>query len=128
MAWIRCVLPSPTPPYTNSGLYDVGWSATCNPAARASWFAFPATNVLNVNVGLRLPGSTRRAGFVPSGVATAAAGAGVLAAANPLLVEGTGAAGTGLTCAGAGSLAALACRVAAASATANSTATDAPVA
>src|SRR5438067_4156861 len=62
MAWIRCVFPSPTPPYTNRGLYEVGWPATWRPAARASWFALPATNVAKVNPGLRLACSPRRAG------------------------------------------------------------------
>ena len=62
MAWIRCVLPSPTPPYTNSGLYDVGCSATCMPPARASWFALPDTKVAKLNPGLRLACSPRLCG------------------------------------------------------------------
>src|SRR5689334_14887368 len=74
IAWIRCVLPRPTPPYTNSGLYDVGWSATCRPAARASWFALPATNAPKVNVGFSPPGSGRRAPLIANVGAPAPAG------------------------------------------------------
>ncbi len=51
-AWIRWVLPRPTPPYRNSGLYEPpGFSATCIAAARASWFALPVTKVSNVRFG-----------------------------------------------------------------------------
>src|SRR6478609_8468926 len=49
MAWIRWVLPRPTPPYRNNGLYEVpGFSATCSAAARASWLALPVTKFSNV--------------------------------------------------------------------------------
>src|SRR4029450_10346079 len=58
---MRWVLPRPTPPYTKSGLYEVGWSATCRPAARASWLALPETNEAKLKVGLRLVESDRLA-------------------------------------------------------------------
>ncbi|KAG1477487.1 hypothetical protein G6F54_014075 [Rhizopus delemar] len=46
---IRWVLPRPTPPYRNSGLYEVpGFSAPCSAAARASWLALPVTKFSNV--------------------------------------------------------------------------------
>src|SRR5690606_2521344 len=54
MAWIRWVLPRPTPPYRNNGLYEVpGFSATCKAAARANWLALPVTKLSNVSSALR---------------------------------------------------------------------------
>ena len=48
MAWSRCVLPSPTPPWMNSGLYALpGWSATAELAACASRLQGPVTNWSN---------------------------------------------------------------------------------
>src|SRR6476659_4493425 len=90
------------------------------PAARASWLALPATNDPNVNVGLRLPGSTRRGANgidVPEG-------AGVIDAGVSGLDPAVGAVAGAIT-AGPGALEAVA---AAASATANSTAIASPVA
>src|ERR1041384_7611828 len=53
MACIRCVLPMPTPPYRNNGIYAlVGRSATACDAAFANWFPAPMTNALNVYLGL----------------------------------------------------------------------------
>src|SRR2546428_1035864 len=57
-AWLptactRCVLPSPTPPYRNSGLYALpGAFAAAVQAATANWFDGPTTNESNVYFGL----------------------------------------------------------------------------
>jgi hypothetical protein len=50
MANSRWVLPRPTPPYTNRGLYALegGASATASAAAWANLFDGPGTNVSNV--------------------------------------------------------------------------------
>src|SRR5512135_939046 len=55
IAFKRCVLPRPTPPYTNSGLYALpGFSATASAAACANWLDGPTTNVEKVYLGFRL--------------------------------------------------------------------------
>ena len=52
MECIRCVLPSPTPPYRNNGLYtSPGDSATAREAAWAKLLFPPTTNVSNVYLG-----------------------------------------------------------------------------
>src|SRR5579859_7223616 len=49
MACIKWVLPMPTPPYRNSGLYAFeGCSATAREAACANSFDFPTTKLSNV--------------------------------------------------------------------------------
>src|SRR5712692_11398936 len=49
MACIKCVLPMPTPPYRNSGLYALdGCSATAREAACANSLDLPTTKVSNV--------------------------------------------------------------------------------
>src|SRR5690349_22042824 len=97
MAWMRWVLPRPTPPYTKSGLYEVGWSATCRPAARASWLAFPDTNEPKLNDGLRLVESDRRGAAGTAGPAAATGAAGTFATADISdLSTGTGGAGRGM--------------------------------
>ena len=51
---IRCVLPSPTPPYKKRGLYtSPGDSATARDAACAKLLLLPTINVSNVYLGLR---------------------------------------------------------------------------
>src|SRR5438270_9194327 len=56
-AWLptactRCVLPSPTPPYRNSGLYALpGAFATAVQAATATWFDGPTTTESNAYIG-----------------------------------------------------------------------------
>src|SRR5437660_5083728 len=70
-AWLptactRCVLPSPTPPYRNSGLYALpGAFATAVQAATANWFDGPTTNESNVYFGLIC--SCREPGAPPTG-------------------------------------------------------------
>src|SRR5574342_101350 len=55
MAESRCVLPSPTPPYTKSGLYALaGLSATACAAACANWLDGPTTKLEKVYFGFRL--------------------------------------------------------------------------
>ena len=53
MECIKCVFPSPTPPYRNSGLYtSPGDSATATDAACAKLLLLPTTNVSKVYFGL----------------------------------------------------------------------------
>ena len=60
MACMRCVLPSPVPPQTRSGLYwrEV-WSATRSAAACARRFDEPVTKFSNVYAGFRPPARRR---------------------------------------------------------------------
>lgn len=54
IACIRCVLPSPTPPYRNKGLLpNIGSidSATRFAAVNANSFGFPTTKLSKVNLG-----------------------------------------------------------------------------
>ncbi len=46
IAWARCVLPRPTPPYKTSGLNELapGFSATVLPARRATRLQSPSIN------------------------------------------------------------------------------------
>ena len=54
IACIKWVLPNPTSPYKNSGLYDVpGASATAKEAACANLLLLPTTNVSNVYFGFK---------------------------------------------------------------------------
>ncbi len=56
IACIRCVLPNPTPPKMNSGLYDrPGASATAWHAAAASSLWLPTTQFSSVYRGLSVP-------------------------------------------------------------------------
>ncbi len=86
MACIRCVLPSPTPPYRNSGLKpgEEGWSATRRAQAKANSFGLPTTKVSKVKRGSRtMPSprpsllSSRPSAVAESVVAGASAEAGV---------------------------------------------------
>ena len=55
IACIKWVLPKPTPPYKNNGLYDSpGLSATAIAAACAKRLLLPTTNVSKVYFGLRV--------------------------------------------------------------------------
>src|SRR5438046_7335433 len=57
IACSRCVLPSPTPPYTTSGLYAcAGLLATAWAAACARRLLLPTINVLNVCFGFSVGG------------------------------------------------------------------------
>src|SRR5436190_18300207 len=97
------------------------------PAARASWLAFPATKAPNVNVGLRLPGSTRR----PANGSGAAAGVDRAPAETASAAGDAGGASATPAGIGAGPLPGVAAALAAggvASATENSTAIASPVA
>ena len=83
MAWIRCVLPSPVPPWMNSGLYArPGASTTASAAACAKVFDGPTTKFSKVCRGLSgMPRlqvfSVRRfGGSFSSGAAAGASGAG----------------------------------------------------
>ena len=54
IACIKWVLPSPTPPYKNKGLYEVaGASATAKAAACAKELLLPTTKLLKVYFGFR---------------------------------------------------------------------------
>ena len=55
IACIKCVLPKPTPPWRNNGLYEVaGASATARAAAWANLLYPPTTKVSNVYFGFRV--------------------------------------------------------------------------
>ena len=54
--WARCVLPRPTPPYSNNGLNAVppGLFATAKPDALAKRLHSPSTKFSKVKLGIRL--------------------------------------------------------------------------
>src|SRR5690242_6357754 len=75
IACIKCVLPSPTPPYRKSGLYDFdGCSATACAAACANWLLLPTTNVSNVYRGFSWWFEESKSSFACAGGGAAAAG------------------------------------------------------
>ncbi|MCY1542100.1 hypothetical protein D9M68_778270 [compost metagenome] len=84
-------MPKPTPPYRNSGLYDVpGFSATCSAAARASWFALPVTKFSKVRSVFRRERSYTilAASAFTACAATVVAGAGAGAAGTAAALIG----------------------------------------